>query len=46
MGLLRELNRKNRQTFVLVTHDPAIGSRADRILRMVNGQIVDEVRNR
>ena len=46
MGLLQELNRKNRQTFVLVTHDPAIGSRADRILRMVNGQIVDEVRNR
>jgi len=46
MGLLRELNKKNRQTFILVTHDHAIGSRADRILRMVNGQIVDEVRNR
>ena len=46
MGLIDELNEKNRQTFVLVTHDAAIGARADRVLRMVNGQIVETTRNR
>src|SRR2546422_2669084 len=39
MQLLHETNRGNRQTFVVVTHDPAIGGYADRILRMRNGQI-------
>jgi len=43
MQLLHEMNRGNRQTFVVVTHDPAIGAYADRILRMKNGQIVEEV---
>jgi putative ABC transport system ATP-binding protein len=42
MQLLHEMNRGNRQTFVVVTHDPAIGAYADRILRMKNGQIVEE----
>jgi putative ABC transport system ATP-binding protein len=43
MQLLHETNRGNRQTFVVVTHDAAIGAYADRILRMKNGQIVEEV---
>src|SRR5436309_11655841 len=43
MQLLHEMNRANRQTFVVVTHDPAIGAYADRILRMKNGAIVEEV---
>src|SRR3989441_2967318 len=43
MQLLHEMNRGNRQTFVVVTHDPAIGAYADRILKMKNGQIVEEV---
>ena len=43
MQLLHETNRGNRQTFVVVTHDPAIGAYADRILRMRNGVIVEEV---
>lgn len=42
--LLARLNREQAQTLVLVTHDDAVGSRAHRILRMRNGQIVDEVR--
>ena len=46
MQLLHEANRGNRQTFVVVTHDPAIGGYADRILRMRNGQIVEEVTGR
>ncbi len=43
MQLLHEMNRANRQTFVVVTHDPAISGYADRTLRMRNGQIVEEV---
>ncbi len=44
MDLLARLNREQRQTLVLVTHDAAVSSRAHRILRMRNGQIVDEER--
>ena len=45
MQLLHAMNRANRQTFVVVTHDPAISGYADRTLRMRNGQIVEEVRS-
>src|SRR3989304_4756758 len=44
MQLLHAMNRANRQTFVVVTHAPAISGYADRTLRMRNGQIVEEVR--
>jgi ABC-type lipoprotein export system ATPase subunit len=40
LELLLQLNRENRQTFVVVTHDPAVGSRMDRIVRMRDGRIV------
>ncbi len=43
MQLLHETNRANAQTFVVVTHDPSISGYADRILRMRNGRIVEEV---
>jgi ABC-type lipoprotein export system ATPase subunit len=43
MNLMRELNRRNGLTFVIVTHDPGIGDRCDRIVRMRDGQIVGEV---
>ena len=42
MSLMRELNWRNRQTFVLVTHDPRIGDACDRIIRMKDGRIVDD----
>ncbi len=44
MDLLARLNREEQQTLVLVTHDQTVSSRAHRILRMRNGQIVDEIR--
>src|SRR2546422_664374 len=44
MDLLVRLNREQRQTLVLVTHDAAVSSRAHRILRMRNGEIVEETR--
>ena len=39
--LMRELNRQNGQTFVVVTHDDYVGSCTDRIIRMRDGQVVD-----
>ncbi|HET9015327.1 MAG TPA: ABC transporter ATP-binding protein [Thermomicrobiaceae bacterium] len=42
MRLMRELNRTNRQTFVVVTHDPRIGAKSDRIIRMRDGVIVSD----
>ena len=42
MELLDRLNREQGQTFVIVTHDPSIGKRCDRIIRMRDGEIVGE----
>ncbi|HLI51157.1 MAG TPA: ABC transporter ATP-binding protein [Thermomicrobiaceae bacterium] len=44
MNLMRELNRANRQTFVVVTHDPRIGAMCDRIVRMQDGLVVSDGR--
>ena len=43
--LLHELNRRDGQTIVLVTHDLAIGASAGRLIRMRDGRLVgDELR--
>lgn len=42
--LLRELNRKTNQTFILVTHDMVMAEKTDRILRIVDGKMVSELR--
>ena len=42
LALMRELNRRNGQTFVIVTHDPRIGAACDRVIRMQDGLIVDD----
>ena len=44
IGLMRQLNRANNQTFVLVTHAQEVGEQADRIVLMRDGQIVDDGR--
>jgi putative ABC transport system ATP-binding protein len=41
MDLLCKLNKSNQQTFVLVTHSDEVAKRADRIVRMRDGLIVD-----
>ncbi len=41
MDLLCRLNTENQQTFVLVTHSDEVARRADRIVRMRDGLIVD-----
>ena len=40
--LMRHLNRKRGLTFLIVTHDPSVGASADRLVRMVDGQVVSD----
>jgi len=40
--LLRKLNRQNRQTFIIVTHDYTVGRVADRVVMMKDGLIEKE----
>jgi putative ABC transport system ATP-binding protein len=42
IDLMRQLNQTQQQTFVIVTHDLAIGKQCDRIVRMQDGQIVED----
>jgi putative ABC transport system ATP-binding protein len=42
VALMRRLNREQGLTFLIVTHDISIGRATDRIVRMVDGQIVSE----
>ncbi len=42
MGLIRDLNARRGLTVVIVTHDPGVGARTDRIVRMRDGLIVGE----
>ena len=37
---MRRLNVERGLTFLIVTHDPSVGQRADRIVRMVDGRVV------
>lgn len=39
-NLLREMNRLNRTTFLIVTHDPRLAQRCDRIIEVVDGMVV------
>jgi putative ABC transport system ATP-binding protein len=44
MSLMQRLNAEHGQTFVIVTHDPGVGARAHRIIRMRDGLVVGEER--
>ena len=44
MDLLCDLNRDEGQTIVLVTHDPSIGHRVPRLIRMTDGALAEDVR--
>jgi putative ABC transport system ATP-binding protein len=42
MGLLKDLNKRDGLSCVLVTHDAAIGEQCDRIVKMRDGLVVDQ----
>ncbi|UCG71239.1 MAG: ABC transporter ATP-binding protein [Thermoplasmata archaeon] len=42
IDLLIQLNKKNKQTFVLITHDPSIGKKCQRIIEMESGLIIND----
>jgi len=44
LALMRQFNREQGQTFVLVTHDAEVGAACDRIIRMRDGLIVGDER--
>jgi lipoprotein-releasing system ATP-binding protein len=44
-ALLREVNTRLNTTFLIVTHDRRLAARCDRIIEMVDGEIVADTRN-
>lgn len=42
LDLLDDLRRQQGLTIVMVTHDPTVAARADRIVRMLDGRVVDD----
>jgi ABC-type lipoprotein export system ATPase subunit len=42
--LMRRLNLERGLTFLIVTHDIAVGRQTDRIVRMLDGEVVEEQR--
>nr|WP_312642678.1 ABC transporter ATP-binding protein [Hydrogenoanaerobacterium sp.] len=45
MELMVQMSRDNNQTLIIVTHDPEIAEYADRILTLIDGKVVSDVRN-
>lgn len=43
MELLEMLNKRGK-TLIVITHDQEIGSRADRMIRLADGQILEEAK--
>jgi putative ABC transport system ATP-binding protein len=44
VALMRRLNVERELTFLIVTHDVAVGRKTDRIIRMLDGRVVEEQR--
>jgi len=46
LGTLQKLNREQGRTIVLITHEPDIAEHADRIIRLRDGALVSDEKNR
>jgi putative ABC transport system ATP-binding protein len=44
MNLLKKLNQEEGKTFILISHDPAVGQSTDRLVQIRDGEIVGEKR--
>ncbi len=42
IDLIFDLSRSRRSTLILVTHDPALADKCDRVISMADGRIVDD----
>ncbi len=42
-ALLREFNRDSHRACLIVTHDPRLAARCDRVIRLVDGRIADDL---
>jgi putative ABC transport system ATP-binding protein len=42
IAMLLKLSKDERRTLIIVTHDPNVGSKMDRILKIRDGQIIDK----
>ena len=42
IALMRDLNRRRGQAFVVVTHDPEVGAAFDRVIRVRDGLVQPE----
>jgi putative ABC transport system ATP-binding protein len=42
MQLLRQLNKEEGKTFVLITHDPQVSQETDRLIQLLDGMIIGE----
>jgi putative ABC transport system ATP-binding protein len=42
VNLMRKLNKDNKETFIIVTHDPEVGAQCDRIIHMRDGSVISE----
>lgn len=45
MNLMQSVVREQKRTLIMVTHDNTLASFADKIIRIVDGKIVDMVDN-
>ncbi len=45
LALLEEVGRESGRTVVMVTHNAAVAGMGDRVLRVRDGRIVEDVRN-
>jgi putative ABC transport system ATP-binding protein len=41
LALIGKLNKEEKTTFIIATHDPAIWERADRVIRIIDGKVVN-----
>jgi lipoprotein-releasing system ATP-binding protein len=44
-ALMRRVNEESGTTFLIVTHDPRLAQRCDRIVELVDGRVVSDRRN-
>ena len=44
-NLLRDINKKYNTTFVIITHDNRIAEKADRVIEVLDGNIIKDYLN-